>query len=67
VTSPYHQRRASYLFARDFRPAGLTFTNYPARDPHWDPTTWWLREPSRTLTVVELAKLSLEVASAPFH
>jgi uncharacterized SAM-binding protein YcdF (DUF218 family) len=67
VTSPYHQRRAAYLFAREFPAAQLTFTNYPARDPEWDPNTWWLREPSRTLTVVELAKLSVEVASAPFR
>ena len=67
VTSPYHQRRAAYLFAREFPAVHLTFTNYPARDPEWDPNTWWLREPSRSLTVVELAKLSVEVASAPFH
>jgi uncharacterized SAM-binding protein YcdF (DUF218 family) len=67
VTSPYHQRRASNLFAQEFGPAKLTFTNYPARDPQWDPNTWWLHEPSRTLTVVELAKLSVEVASSAFH
>ena len=67
VTSPYHQRRASNLFGREFGPALLTFTNYPARDPEWDPNTWWLHEPARTLTVVELAKLSLEVATSAFH
>jgi uncharacterized SAM-binding protein YcdF (DUF218 family) len=67
VTSPYHQRRAANLFAQEFAPAKLTFTNYPARDAEWDPNTWWLREPSRTLTVVELAKLSVEVASSAFH
>jgi uncharacterized SAM-binding protein YcdF (DUF218 family) len=57
VTSPYHQRRASVLFSRAFGPAGLTFRNHPADDPEWDPDRWWLREPSRTLTLVELAKL----------
>ena len=67
VTSPYHQRRAAYLFGREFPPAHLTFINYPARDPAWDPNTWWLREPSRTLTVVELAKLTVEVGSTAFH
>ena len=67
VTSPYHQRRASDLFAKEFAPAKLTFTNYPARDPQWDPNTWWLREPSRTRTAVELAKLSVEVMSSTFH
>jgi uncharacterized SAM-binding protein YcdF (DUF218 family) len=67
VTSPYHQRRASNLFAQEFAPAKLTFSNYPARDPQWDPNTWWLHEPARTLTAVELAKLSVEVASSVFH
>ncbi len=67
VTSPYHQRRAANLFATEFGPAKLTFTNFPARDPEWDPNTWWLHEPARTLTVVELAKLSVEVASSAFH
>ena len=67
VTSPYHQRRAAYLFGREFPPANLTFTNYPARDPQWDPNTWWLHEPARTFTVVELAKLSVEVGTALFH
>ena len=67
VTSPYHQRRAANLFAAEFGPAQLTFTNFPARDPDWDPNSWWLHEPARTLTVVELAKLSVEVASSALH
>ena len=67
VTSPYHQRRAANLFEREFGPADPTFANYPARDPLWDPNTWWLHEPARTLTIVELAKLSVEVASTAFH
>ena len=67
VTSPYHQRRAANLFAREFPRMDLAFSNYPARDPQWDPNTWWLREPARTRTLVEFAKLSVEVASAPFH
>lgn len=66
VTSPYHQRRAARLFAREFGPADLAFINHPARDPAWDPNTWWLGEPARTLTVVELAKLSVEVATSAF-
>src|SRR6476661_6557248 len=36
VTSPYHQRRASILFARAFAPMGLSFLNHPADDPAWD-------------------------------
>jgi len=61
VTSPYHQRRASILFGRVFAPAGLTFRNHPADDPDWDPDRWWISEPSRTLTLVELAKLGASV------
>jgi uncharacterized SAM-binding protein YcdF (DUF218 family) len=57
VTSPYHQRRAAILFSRAFEPAGLVFRNHPANDPDWDPDRWFLREPSRSLTLVELAKL----------
>lgn len=57
VTSPYHQRRASVLFTRAFDAAGLEFRNHPARDPEWDPDRWWLDERSRSLTLVELAKL----------
>jgi len=67
VTSPYHQRRAAYLFGQAFGPDALTFSNYPARDPDWDPNTWWLHEPARTLTAVELAKLSIEIASNVIH
>ena len=57
VTSPYHQRRAALVFSRAFSHSGLVFLNHPAEDPAWDPDRWWLREPSRSLTLVELAKL----------
>ncbi len=57
VTSPYHQRRASVLFARTFAPAGLSFINEPAPDPSWDPNTWWLSDGSRRLAIIELVKL----------
>ena len=58
VTSPYHQRRAAYLFARAFAPAGLVFHNHPANDPDWDPNTWWLYRGSRQVALVEMAKLA---------
>jgi uncharacterized SAM-binding protein YcdF (DUF218 family) len=61
VTSPYHQRRADLLFTRSFRPAGLVVRNYPARDPEWNPDLWWLREPLRSRTLVEIAKLGAEL------
>jgi uncharacterized SAM-binding protein YcdF (DUF218 family) len=62
VTSPYHQRRAALLFAREFDRASLSFRNHPANDPDWDANLWWVREPSRSLTLVELAKLGALVA-----
>ena len=62
VTSPYHQRRAALLFEREFARAGLEFRNHPADDPDWDATLWWTSEPSRSLTLVELAKLGALVA-----
>ncbi|GAC1459648.1 MAG: hypothetical protein NVSMB8_09430 [Candidatus Limnocylindrales bacterium] len=64
VTSPYHQRRAAILFGRVAAPAQITVRNYPARDPQWDPNTWWLTEPARSLTLVELTKLSVELGEA---
>jgi uncharacterized SAM-binding protein YcdF (DUF218 family) len=62
VTSPYHQRRAAMLFEREFGQASLTFRNHPADDPDWDANFWWTSEPSRSLTLVELAKLGALVA-----
>src|SRR5688572_32685936 len=44
-TSPYHQRRAAFEFGRAFEPSGLTFRNYPARDPEWNAFLWWRQEP----------------------
>lgn len=61
VTSPYHQRRASLHFAREMSRYGLTFINRPAADPRWDRTSWWLDEGARSLTVVELVKLAVEL------
>ena len=67
VTSPYHQRRAAILFAQAAAGTPVTLRNYPARDPRWDPNTWWLSEPARSLTIVELAKLAVEVRVAPLR
>ncbi|MGH2500535.1 MAG: YdcF family protein [Candidatus Limnocylindria bacterium] len=64
VTSPYHQRRAAFHFTRAFAGSALSFRNHPADDPGWDPTLWWLHEASRQLTLVELAKLAVEVFGA---
>jgi uncharacterized SAM-binding protein YcdF (DUF218 family) len=61
VTSPYHQRRAALLFTRAFGPAGLVLRNHPARDPEWNPDLWWLHEPLRSRTLIEIAKLGAEI------
>jgi uncharacterized SAM-binding protein YcdF (DUF218 family) len=57
VTSPYHQRRAAFEFARAFGPSGLTFRNHPADDPEWNAFLWWRHEPIRSRTLLELVKL----------
>ena len=64
VTSPYHQRRASILFSQAFTPLGLSFLNHPAVDPHWDPDRWWLTDPPRRLTLVELVKLGAVIVGS---
>ena len=64
VTSPYHQRRASILFSQAFAPLGLSVVNHPAVDPHWDPDRWWLTDPPRRLTLVELAKLGAVIVGS---
>lgn len=67
VTSPYHQRRASLLFARQLEGTNISFRNYPARDPQWDPNLWWTREPARSLTLVEVTKLGVELMGSTFR
>ena len=64
VTSPYHQRRAAILFSQAFTPLGLTFVNHPAVDPLWNPDRWWLTDPPRRLTLVELVKLGAVIVGS---
>ncbi len=64
VTSPFHQRRASILFSQAFAPLGLSFRNHPAVDPRWDPDRWWLSDPPRRQTLVELAKLGAVIVGS---
>ena len=63
VTSPWHQRRASMAFSREFAPRGITLRNYPARDPQWNAVLWWQHEPMRSQTLLELAKLGSVILS----
>ena len=64
VTSPFHQRRASILFSQAFASSGLSFLNHPAVDPQWDPDRWWLTDPPRRQTLVELAKLGAVIVGS---
>jgi uncharacterized SAM-binding protein YcdF (DUF218 family) len=63
VTSPWHQRRASIAFSRALAPRGVALRNYPARDPQWNAFLWWQREPMRSQTLLELAKLGSVILS----
>ena len=64
VTSPFHQRRASILFSQAFAGSGLLFLNHPAVDPQWNPDRWWLTDPPRRQTLVELAKLGAVIVGS---
>lgn len=63
VTSPWHQRRAAMEFAHAFAPHAIKLRNYPARDPQWNAFLWWRREPMRSQTLLELAKLGSVILS----
>lgn len=56
VTSPYHTRRASWVFHRAWTPLGLSAFVQPSTDPAWTPDRWW-REPGTARSVAsEYAK-----------
>jgi len=41
VSSDYHMRRASLMFARVFRGTGTVFTYVSVLDPDFHPARWW--------------------------
>ncbi|HUW65294.1 MAG TPA: YdcF family protein [Spirochaetia bacterium] len=41
VSSDYHMRRASLIFAHVFRGTGTTFTYVSVKAPEFHPTRWW--------------------------
>lgn len=51
VTSPYHTRRASWVFRRVWTPLGLLAFVQPSADPAWIPDRWW-RDPGTARSVV---------------
>ncbi len=55
VTSPYHQRRASWEFAQHLS-ASTQIINQSASDPLWSRYAWWITPTGWYLTLSELAK-----------
>jgi uncharacterized SAM-binding protein YcdF (DUF218 family) len=58
VTSAYHGRRASLVFARAFDGSGIVVTNRPVHDDLWQPNSWWTSVDTIRLTMNELIKLA---------
>jgi hypothetical protein len=59
VTSPYHQRRASWAAKRTLR--GVALVNRPADPSSWRPEGWWKSAWSRRIVVGEYLKLAYYV------
>lgn len=56
VTSPYHQRRASWAAKRTLR--DVVVVNRPANPSSWRPEGWWKTAWSRKIVVGEYLKLT---------
>lgn len=57
VTSPYHTRRALWIFRAEFAPRGLTVRVYAAEDSFFDPRLWWTRPRHWSLVASEYRKI----------
>ncbi len=57
VTSPYHTRRAGFVFARVFRSQGLEVRVHAAPSSFFEIHRWWSRHRDRNLVVQEYVKL----------
>jgi uncharacterized SAM-binding protein YcdF (DUF218 family) len=55
VTSPYHQRRASWCARRTLR--GIEVFSRPAQPAGWKPDGWWKTRGGRRIVLSEYAKL----------
>ncbi|HEY8108612.1 MAG TPA: YdcF family protein [Patescibacteria group bacterium] len=55
VTSPYHARRTTVTFRREFG-KGYEFRIYPASDSRWARSSWWQDAGTIRLTVSEAGK-----------
>jgi uncharacterized SAM-binding protein YcdF (DUF218 family) len=57
VTSPYHARRAAWIFGSEFRARGLSVRIRPADNSFFNVREWWLRDRDRGLVISEYQKL----------
>lgn len=57
VTSPYHQRRASLVFAKALEGLPVKIINHSSLDSAWRKNGWWLDLWARQLTWSEIQKL----------
>lgn len=57
VTSPYHTRRAAWVFRAVFRPQGLQVRLLAVSDSFFRVDEWWTRHRDRNLVAREYAKL----------
>ncbi len=57
VTSPYHTRRAAWVFRSEFISRGLEIHVYAVDQSFFEVRQWWMRERDRDLVVREYEKL----------
>ena len=58
VTSPYHTRRAAWVFRAEFLPRRLDLKATASENSYFDMRLWWTREIERTFVIREYAKLA---------
>jgi uncharacterized SAM-binding protein YcdF (DUF218 family) len=58
VTSPYHTRRAAWVFRAEFLPRGWTLRVYAAEGSFFEVERWWTRSQARALVWGEYVKLT---------
>ncbi len=60
VTSPYHSRRASFIFRNEFSSKGLNITliSVPSRYSTFNPGQWWQSANDRSTVFLEYTKIA---------
>lgn len=56
VSSPYHMRRVSWLFGREFKNDNITLLYSPVDNSWFKPEKWWTNERERQIVINEYAK-----------